>query len=80
MSKKKITGHKLQARSCVRILIPYEQKKRIAIVLSHISYHLRVSSSNPDKSRSKYVIYLAFFQECKGRKAMAKLEIGNKDP
>ena len=30
-----------------------------------ISYHLRVSSSNPDKSRSKYVRSLAFFQECK---------------
>ena len=43
-------------------------------------YHLRVSSSNPDKSRSKYVISLAFFQACKGRKAMAKLDIGNKDP
>ena len=33
-----------------------------------ISYHLRVSSSNPDKSRSKYVRSLAFFQESKQRK------------
>ena len=37
-----------------------------------ISYHLRVSSSNPDKSRSKYVRSLAFFQECKERKVKKK--------
>ena len=49
------------------------KKTRMAIVPSHISYHLTVSSSNPDKSRSKYVISLAFFQECEGWKVKKQL-------